>query len=308
MKIEIVGLSKEAKHDVNQFIFENAREIGRIFDRVSLSRETVDQRIVKLETELHNKNKNRCLFYGLTYIRPNVIYLNKDDCLKNTAQINFELNKTDFNLRINPSFGGLFVDIANTVLIPIQKSSNKDVNACSASYNLRHELAHAGSVRKLRVYRKETGSYAVDFYRSGSVINQGNGFVYGWAISEGHNSIEDCLYSSELSGKIERWRADRFFKEREILDKRYHVETKWFEPELIKNNQGAKNYGYLRRLMIKIYDSDSELFRLTEDFIYGDRIISFARKIDQVFGKDFFGRLMKIGSGDEADKLLQEIR
>jgi len=59
--------------------------------------------------------------------------------------------------------------------------------------------------------------------------------------------------------------------------------------------------------MLFIYSRNPELYKLAMDFIYGDKMIAFAKAIDNTFGKGFFERLMYISSHKEARKLLKDL-
>jgi hypothetical protein len=184
-------------------------------------------------------------------------------------------------------------------VLPINRyPDDSKMDSCFTSHQLRHEMAHAGSVKKMRVYDKKDNIRLIGYYRSGAVIRSHNNSPLGVALNEGHNTIEDLIFCGFYLDKYKHWKADRFFEEKELLNKKYpHSRFKEIVHAYI-------NY---RKLIAKIYDKDPELYRLAEDFIYGDMIYPFARKLDLVCGKGVFGKLMRISAPCEAKDLLQEI-
>ncbi len=212
-QIEIVGASKGKIPAVRRHLSWLTEETKQVSESVVIPREEVDPRVLELEKDLHKKNEERAKANGLEYIRPHVLYLDRPAF--------FEVDAVRKVFEESPSFSGMLLNLSNTIVVCGRSFQDEDTDAYWTSFLLRHEMAHAGSVRKARASEPKPNFVEVDSYRTGAfVLSKRNGCL-GELITEGHNSIEDSLVSGELGEKIDTWQADRYLSREETLEQRF---------------------------------------------------------------------------------------
>ena len=69
----------------------------------------------------------------------------------------------------------------------------------------------------------------------------------------------------------------------------------------------AELYGDYSKLMLMIYQRKPELFKLVRDFIYGDKIVTFTKEVEQLFSKGFFQKLMVAENRETTIELIKEL-
>lgn len=337
-KREIVGVPQEKHQPIRGYLSELAEKTRQVYEQVSIPREEVDSRVVELEEKLHRKNQERARGYGLEYSRPQVLYLDRFAFFGAAEELEAVIKEKNMEKVLGgaSSASGILFKLPNTVVVFGKSFQDKETDAFWTSFLLRHEMAHAGSVRKIQAREPEPNSVVIDPYRTGAIVFSRKKGTIGEAITEGHNSIEDTLMTGELEEKFDTWAADRHLSKEEVFGKRFPGGVKNYyqiserlkqqgklpegklltgywkrETSLLKGEETyshADDYQGHRELMVEIYNRDPELYRMVEDLIYGDRFLPFARRVNRVFGKGFFSRLMKIGSQEEAKEILEEIR
>lgn len=330
---DILGsLAPEDFPHVRLFFAERAQEIEKELQEIIFPREKVDPRVLELENVLNALNQERAASYGWDYVPPKIIYI---DALL-FAKIEEIAKRSELIQEIGGLFssGAAYLALENLVFVHYHTFGNPEINAYFTSYLLRHEMGHAGSVKKIIASEPEPGVLFTERYRLGTYLNSPKNGELGEGLLEGHNSLEDEQAIGIYQEKAwkSRWLSKPVLNlgtqyktaisQRETIRKQLISEDK-LQPEepltgywQIQSPEGkvfeffskGELYSGFIELMTEIYDREPALYALAEDFIYGDKMIAFARKADQVFGRGFFRELMSVSSNEQATELLAKIR
>lgn len=336
--IEIVGLPQDESSSANGAILGLEEKVRKVYESITIPREEIDPKVLSLEEDLHKKNEERAKLYGKNYIKPQVLYLDKFAFHSESEKIEEKMEVEGLKEILGSVSGApsaVFMNIQNTTLVFANSFQDKEADSYNTAFLMRHELGHAGSIRKLRVHETAPKTFSISSYRTGGQVGTEKRGV-GIGFTEGHNSIEDALNSGELRDNVSKWKADRFFSLDQSLDNKFpegigvYLSTKRDLSESGSLPEGKILTGYkttkvnefevdeavaygndckeYRELMTEIYNRDPELFQLAEDFIYGDKMLSFAKKADISFGGGFFHKLMETNTPESAQKLLNELK
>jgi hypothetical protein len=316
---------------IQSFFTERAQEIEKEIQEILFPRDKIDPRVLNLENALNELNKKRAASYGREYIPPKVLYINA----LLFAQLKEIAEKSSLIQEIEGLFssGAAYLSLENIIFIHYYTFENPEVNALFTSYLLRHEMGHAGSVIKLMASEPEPGVLLTERYRVGSFLNSPKKGELGEGLLEGHNTVEDAQGMGEFQEKAWRsqWLSESVFNlgdsYKAAISYRENIRQQLIEEGKLRPEQPLTGYweiqsqegkmfeffssgetysGYVD-LMAEIYDREPLLYSLAEDFIYGDKMIAFAKKADEVFGKGFFRELMLVNSDEKAKILLKKI-
>lgn len=330
---DIIGsLAPEDFPEVLAFFAERAEAIEQGLQEITFPREKIDPRVLAFENELNALNQERAASYGLDYVPPKIIYI--DALLFGKIAEIAKKNELIQELEDIFSSGGAYLALENLILVHYHTFGDPEINAYFTSYLLRHEMGHAGSVKKIRASEPEPGVLFTERYRLGTYLYSPKNGEFGEGLLEGHNSLEDeqtiGAYQEKKWGS--QWLSKPVFalgthyktalSKRESIRKRLISEDK-LQPEeplngywQIESPEGkifelfskGELYFEFIELMTEIYDREPALYNLAEDFIYGDKMIAFAKKADEVFWRGFFRELMSVGTNQQALQLLEKIQ
>lgn len=276
-------------------------------------------------------NEKRARFYGREYNPPEILFVDRVQGTLKSTEINDAINKSDLSKfrRFNEN-AATYQVIGNYIIMFINNFDDKDIDSWDVCRKIRHELSHAGSVLKHRAYRGGNRNFSYQDYRIGARLEskKRGGISLGIAIDEGHHAVEDEIFEGSHSELLEQ---DEFLKAipngqqlfpgakqkyeqlRQEAIQRGEIEPDQMLMSYRKNNGmnligTADLYKDYSELMKLIYQRNPQLFRLAGDFIYGDKMVVFARQVDQTFGRGFFQKLMATEDRDAIKKLVNEIK
>ncbi|MBP8591257.1 hypothetical protein KBI33_02175 [Candidatus Shapirobacteria bacterium] len=295
---------------------------------ILVSREKVNPVITGFEEKLHELNEKRANFYGRGYNPPEVFYVDHVGAMRRAKEINNTIIKMGLGF-YEPfdRYGALYAPIGNFIIIFLNNFENEDIDGWYACGKLRHELSHAGSVTKHRVYQRGDSKPLYQEYRVGALLVQEGGNKLGLAAQEGHHAIEDEIFEGKHRGLLSQDEyLKRIYDLRPIFpgaqEKYEQLRQSLIQRGVIPQDRMLifyRKYGYAiesmkvadsyedyRDLMMLLYERRPELFRLFCDYTYGDKMINFAKGVEQTFGKGFFSKLMSVVDRESARKLINE--
>jgi hypothetical protein len=309
---ELIGVPKDDTAHVEGLLKDIRARYKECLAPILVDREKVDPRVIQFEKQLYDFNERRTKFYGREYNPPEILYVDRVQGTQRSAEINDVINKSGLG-----KFGrfdenaGTYQAIGNYIIMFVNNFDDKDVDSWDVCRKIRHELSHAGSVRKHRAYRDESGNFSYQGYRMGARLDskkRGN-VSLGLAIDEGHHAIEDEIFEGvlhpELLEQDEYLKAlpngqqlfpgakQKYEQLRQQAIKQGEIKPDQMLMSYRKNNGmnliGTANlYEDYCELMRLVYQRNPELFGLARDFIYGDKMTVFAKQVDLTFEKGFF--------------------
>ena len=210
-------------------------------------------------------------------------------------------------------------------IVFVNNFNDLEIDHWETCRRLRHELAHAGSIRKAEFHPDKLATTS----RAGGLMlseKRGNN-PFGLALDEGFHAFEDRIFENpdssppQLSGfNIGLSNGDQLFPNarKKFSELRHQLISQGEigpDRDLVSHrteNQktitvAAGCYTEYVRLLEKIFLTNPKLIELTRDFIYGDRAIAFAREINDTFGEGFFKKIMSVGNEADAKKMTEEL-
>jgi hypothetical protein len=328
---EIIGIPKGDTPRIEGLLKDVRTRYKECLAPILVDREKVDPKVIQFEKQLNELNERRAKFYGRKYNPPEILYIDRVQATLRSTEINETINKSGLS-----SFGRFdesaasYHSTANYILIFVNNFEAKDVDGWDVCRKIRHELSHAGSVRKHRAYREKNGDFSYEGYRMGARIDskKRGGILFGLVIDEGHHAVEDEIFEGQHTDLLKQ---DGFLKTIPNGQKQFPGAKQRYEQlrqELIQrkvigeddmlthyrtdngmNLIGVANlYEDYSELMKLIYQQNPQLFSLARDFIYGDKMVAFARQVSQTLGREFFQKLMAMDNRDDVKKLVSELK
>jgi hypothetical protein len=331
MPQEAIGLSEEDRPYVEHTMTAVRDAYRECIAPVRVEEKDIDSRILEFVGRVNELNKERAEFYGRKYSPPAVYFVDAVQAGKRSKEINAKIKTAMKRMGMEPRSKyndsmGSFQDFGNSVTVFINRFDDKDIDGYEACEVILHEMGHAGGVRKERLFHPEEENRVYGGYRVGAQLqSREKEELIGLAIDEGHHMVEGEVFEGR---NPELLNQDVFLRKITGADQMfpaYRVKYEALSRKAgIRNDEqrltaykigsegklvgtGPKNGGDYADLMLFIYSRNPELYKLAMDFIYGDKMIAFAKAIDNTFGKGFFERLMYISSHKEARKLLKDL-
>lgn len=329
---EIIGASNIA--DIERLLKYIRDGYKECLTPILVDRKEVDLRVIQFEKQLHDLNKKRAEFYGRCYNPPEIFYVDRVQGTQRSTEINGAINKRGLGkFGCFDEYAGKYQTIGNYIIIFVNNFDDKDVDSWDVCRKIRHELNHAGSVLKHRVYRDENEKLLYQGYRVGAQLDSKtrNNVLLGLAIDEGHHAIEDEIFEglhTELLEQDEYLKhlpngeqlfpgaKQKYEKLRQQAIQRGEIEADQMLVSYRENRENneitlivvANSSEYYSELMRLIYQWNPELFRFACDFIYGDKMTVFAKAVNSTFGEGFFSKLMAAKNEDDTVKLVDELK
>ena len=326
---ELVGVPKEDTAEVKDLLEDTRIKYRECLAPIIVERDKLDPRVLEFEDQLQRLNKDRADFYGREYSPPEIYYVDRAKAWYKSVEINRRIKAIHKSLpRFDRGASG-YIDIIHICIIFVHNFDDPEVDGWDNCRKLRHELSHAGSVRKHRVYPNKKGTFTYNSYRLGAqILSNKRGFRrLGLAIDEGHHAIEDEIFEGlhpELLEQDENLKSlpngqqlfpgakqkyeqlrQQAIQQGEIKQGQMLVT---YRRSILMTKIGiAELYGDYSKLMLMIYQRKPELFKLVRDFIYGDKIVTFTKEVEQLFSKGFFQKLMVAENRETTIELIKEL-
>jgi len=303
---------------------------------VLVAPESVDHRIISFASKMNELNEKRCQAYGRKYKPPEIFYIDAGKAALAKDKLNRKLVLADLSdlPQILKGIGNAYSSSGNFVIVYVNCFDDPNIDAFSTAAGLMHEMSHAGSVIKFRAFPKEKKRNTIPFepYRLGGHLQSRKKGKLGVAFDEGHHQIEDEIFAEKypVLKKTDPF-LNQFPDSEELFpsgaQNLQNLEIKAVSAGYIssdenlsiyRENHGTGENQYLllpkifrpeyKKLMAAIYEKGPELYKLAIDAIYGDKMIAFAKKLEQHFGKGFFRKLMEASTPEQAQALLEQIK
>lgn len=328
---ELIGVPKNDTAQVEGLLKDIRTRYRECLTPIIVEREKLDPRILEFEEKLHKLNGSRANFYGREYNPPEIIYIDRVQATKKSTEINDAITRNGLG-----QFGRFdenavtYQAIGNYIIMFVNNFDDRDIDSWDVCRKIRHELSHAGSVRKHRAYQSDKGNFSYQGYRMGARLDskKRGGVSFGLAVDEGHHAIEDEIFEGQHPELLEQDDNMRVLPNGqqmfpEAQQKYEHLRQQAIERREMNQDQmlmsyrknngmnliGTANlYEDYSKMMRLIYQRKPELFRLVRDFIYGDEMVAFAREVEQLFGKGFFQKLMAAENRETTRKLISELQ
>jgi hypothetical protein len=326
MPQEIINLPVVLAPEIKKRLMNQRDKFKECMKPILVDRESVDPRVLEVEEQMHNINRERAASYGRKYTPPTIFYIDRMKGIEKSLSINADLQSEGFS-NFNES-AAFFHEYGNFIIVSVNGFDDKDVDGYFASVCLRHELSHAGSVRKHRVYSKAIFGANYETYRLGAnLLRRRTGVVLGKMLDEGMHAVEDKMFVGEYPELLSQ---DPYLKKLPGVNQffpgakeKYDLLTKEVRQQgLLETNRilsaykfranrgdgvSALSYDDYSNLMLSIFSRNPELYKLAIDFVYGDKMLPFARQIEKTFGRGSFEKLMLAKDWKDARKLKTEL-
>lgn len=313
---QLIGIPPADLLKVKNVLETFRRTFADILTPVTLTEQEVDSRVLQVRADMDKVNERRMARYGRAYEPPEVIFIDRKRALYEAESINLRLQRELPALGKFDAHSAFHQAEGNFIVLFTHNFEDPDIDAYDSAWRLRHELSHAGSVKKIRAY-----GYGLKSYRVGAKLNSDKR-ESGLVVDEGFRAIEDALFRGDdlpfagtsiessledMSTRIPGAREKYSQLYAQVVSRQLIPDGKMmthFLPSIYKVGY-CDSYDTFKELMLKLFQKDPGLFAATEDLIYADRMIAFAKRITETYGDGMFHRLMSL-QGEEGAKALLE--
>ena len=326
---ELIGIPEEDSNVVSNLLESYKEKYRACIEPILAKPESVDARVRTLETRLHEVNRKRAEHYGRKYNPSEILYVDRIQAVLQSDSINQSLQENGLG-----SFGrfdanaATHFEIGNFIVVFVNNFEDRDIDAYDTAKKLRHEMSHAGSVRKMRGYQVDDVRTSLERYRVGAQLSSmKKGVTLGLVVDEGHHAIEDLIFDGQHP---EYRQVDPFLKEIPTSDEiipngrqKYNALREklvadgvvkatemmmcYWKSEKIDMSGTAGLYSDYSGLMEQIYAGDPDFFLAGSELVYADKMLAFAKKVEQTYGKGYFNKLMSLQDRDDTKPLSEEI-
>lgn len=312
---EVTPEFKEYQEDYRKYFLEDIGE-------VVIPPEQVDPRLLEFEQWCNQLNYDRAKFYGRSYTEPQVIYFDGLNALENKQYFHFVRN-IEPNRRGQIILQPYYDTFSNQILVGVNRFDDSQIDLFNSLISLFHEMNHAGSVVKLRMYpRRDIFPTATDWCGA-KVYTDKWGYV-GRVLDEEYVHFNERIF---LGYHQSLRKKDHFLKDlpliEELVPGGYHayfllrqmlmyakiipqtghltllrmVEPSGWRRLVSEDRRVRVGYAYKHfevKLVDKIIKKDPSLYESLRAFIYGGRMGQCARAFDERFSEGFFRELMTL--------------